>query len=46
MVDLLAPPEDIGVKTPKLSIQDDVRGGVAVKNLTMHVCETEEDALN
>ena len=46
MVDLLAPPEDIGVSTPKLSIQDDARGGVAVKNLTMHVCETEEDALN
>jgi len=46
MVDLLAPPENIGVKVAMLSIQDDSRGGVAVKNLQMHVCDTDEDALN
>jgi kinesin family protein 6/9 len=46
MVDLLAPPENIGVQSKLLSIQDDSRGGVAVKNLSLHVCETEEDALN
>tara|TARA_B100000780_G_C20668478_1_gene266069 strand:- start:147 stop:329 length:183 start_codon:yes stop_codon:yes gene_type:complete len=46
MVDLLSPPENIGVAAKQLSIQDDSRGGVAVKNLSMHVCDTEEDALN
>lgn len=46
MVDLLAPPESIGQSAKQLSIQDDSRGGVAVKNLSMHVCELEEDALN
>ena len=46
MVDLLAPPENIGVQAKQLSIQDDSRGGVAVKNLSLHVCDTEEDALN
>lgn len=46
MYDLLAPPEDIGVKQAKLSILEDNKGGVAVKNLTMNLCETEEDALN
>lgn len=46
MVDLLAPPESIGDKAKQLSIQDDSRGGVAVKNLSMHVCDLEEDALN
>lgn len=46
MVDLLVPPENIGIKAASLSIQDDSRGGVAVKNLSMHVCDTEEDALN
>ena len=46
MVDLLAPKEDIGVKAKPLSIIDDSRGGVAVKNLTMHTCDSEGDALN
>lgn len=46
MVDLLVPPENIGVQAKQLSIQDDMRGGVAVKNMSMHVCENEEDALN
>lgn len=46
MIDLLAPPENIGVKRAELSIMEDVRGGVAVKNLSMHVCDTDEDALN
>jgi kinesin family protein 6/9 len=46
MVDLLVPPENIGNKAAQLSIQDDSRGGVAVKNLSMHVCENEEEALN
>jgi|TARA_B110000285_G_scaffold212315_1_gene255752 kinesin family member 6/9 len=46
MIDLLAPPENIGVKRAELSIMEDVRGGVAVKNLSMHVCNTDEDALN
>ena len=46
MIDLLAPPENIGVKRAELSIMEDVRGGVAVKNLSMHVCDTVEDALN
>ena len=46
MVDLLAPAEDIGVKTAKLSILDDQKGGVAVKNLSMIQCDTEEDALH
>jgi hypothetical protein len=35
MVDLLAPPEDVGNKAAKLSILDDQKGGVAVKNLTL-----------
>jgi len=46
MIDLLAPPENIGVSAAALSIMEDSKGGVAVKNLSMHVCETEEDALN
>lgn len=46
MVDLLAPPENIGVQAKQLNIQDDTRGGVAVKNLTLHVCDNEEAALN
>lgn len=46
MIDLLAPPEEIGVKTAKLSILDDQKGGVAVKNLTMIPCDTDEDALH
>lgn len=46
MVDLLAPAEEIGVKVNKLSILDDQKGGVAVKNLTMIHCENEEDALH
>ena len=46
MVDLLAPPENIGVQAAKLRIEDDMKGGVAVKNLSMHVCSSEEDALN
>jgi len=46
MVDLLAPPENIGVAAKQLSITDDSRGGVAVKNLSMHICDSEEDALN
>lgn len=45
MVDLLAPHEEIGVQAAKLSILDDQKGGVAVKNLTMVHCETEEDAM-
>ena len=45
MIDLLAPPENIGNNAKTLSIQDDTRGGVAVKNLSMHQCDTEEDAL-
>lgn len=45
MIDLLAPQEDIGVQAAKLSIVDDMKGGVAVKNLTLNHCETEEDAL-
>lgn len=46
MVDLLALPEDVGNKAAKLSIQDDQKGGVAVKNLTMVQCDKEEDALH
>ena len=46
MIDLLAPPENIGQKAKDLQIQDDSRGGVAVKNLSLHVCDSEEDALN
>lgn len=46
MVDLLAPPEDIGNKAKDLSIVEDARGGVVVKNLSKHVCATEEEALN
>ena len=46
MVDLLAPPENIGVAAAQLRIEDDMKGGVAVKNLSMHVCHSEEDALN
>jgi kinesin family member 6/9 len=46
MVDLLAPPENIGVQAKHLSIMEDARGGVAVKNLSLHVCENEEEALN
>jgi kinesin family protein 6/9 len=46
MIDLLAPPENIGVAAAKLGIIDDGRGGVGVKNLSMHVADTEEDALN
>jgi len=46
MIDLLAPPENIGVQAKQLSIQDDSRGGVAVKNLSLHVCDSEEDALS
>ena len=46
MVDLLAAPENIGVAAKQLSIQDDSRGGVAVKNMSMVVCDSEEDALN
>jgi hypothetical protein len=38
MVDLLAPPENIGVQAKQLRIEDDMKGGVAVKNLSMHVC--------
>lgn len=45
MVDLLAPHQDIGVQAAKLSILDDQKGGVAVKNLTLTHCETEEDAM-
>ena len=45
MIDLLAPPENIGTNAKTLSIQDDSRGGVAVKNLSMHACDDEEDAL-
>lgn len=45
MIDLLAPAEDIGVQAAKLSILDDQKGGVAVKNLTLNHCETEEDAI-
>jgi len=25
---------------------EDARGGVAVKNLSLHICENEEEALN
>ena len=46
MVDLLAPPENIGVQAKQLSIMEDARGGVAVKNLSLHVCKDEEEALN
>ena len=46
MIDLLAPPENIGNNAKTLSIQDDSRGGVAVKNLSMHQCDSEEDALD
>ena len=46
MVDLLSPPENIGVQAKQLSIMEDARGGVAVKNLSLHVCENEEEALN
>jgi kinesin family protein 6/9 len=46
MIDLLAPPENIGVVSKQLSIMEDARGGVAVKNLSLHICENEEDALN
>ena len=45
MVDLLAPPENIGSNAKLLSIQDDTRGGVAVKNLSLIQCDGEEDAL-
>ena len=46
MVDLLAPPENIGVTAKQLAIMEDARGGVAVKNLSLHICENEEEALN
>jgi kinesin family member 6/9 len=45
MVDLLASPEYIGKAAKALAIQDDSRGGVAVKNMSMIHCLTEEDAL-
>ena len=45
MVDLLAPVENIGFKQQQLSIMEDARGGVAVKNLSMHLCKDEEEAL-
>lgn len=46
MIDLLAPPDDIGQTAAKLSILDDNKGGVAVKNLQMVLCDNDEDALN
>ena len=45
MVDLLAPAENIGYKQQQLSIMEDARGGVAVKNLSLHLCKDEEEAL-
>jgi kinesin family member 6/9 len=46
MIDLLAPPENFGNKAAELSIREDSRGGVAVNNLSKHICATEEEALN
>jgi len=45
MIDLLAPPEDLANKSKQLVIQDDAKGGIYVKNLSMHVCDLEDDAL-
>ncbi len=46
MFDLLSPIPTHEQQSASLQIQDDSRGGVAIKGLSMLVCETEEDALN
>lgn len=44
--DLLVPSNDISGAEQNLTITDDGRGGAAIKGLSQHVCDTEEDALN
>lgn len=46
MFDLLSPVPTHEQQASTLQIQEDVRGGVVVKNSRMIVCDTEEDALN
>lgn len=46
MFDLLSNIPTHEQQASHLQIQDDTRGGVAIKNLSMVVCNTEEDALN
>ncbi|CDW82929.1 kinesin motor domain-containing protein [Stylonychia lemnae] len=46
MFDLLSPIPTHEQQASHLQIQDDSRGGVAIKNLSMIVCNQEEDALN
>jgi kinesin family member 6/9 len=43
---LLVQNNDIGAADQNLQITADGRGGVAIKGLSQHVCDTEEDALN
>ena len=38
--------ENLMMRDQNLQILDDQRGGVAVRGLSQHVCENEEDALN
>jgi len=44
--DLLVTNEGISAVEQNLQITDDGRGGAAIKGLSQHVCDTEEDALN
>ena len=46
MFDLLSPVPTHEQSAQALQIQEDSRGGVAIKNLCMVVCSSEEDALN
>jgi len=46
MFDLLSPIPTHEQSASTLMIQDDSRGGVAIKNLSMIVCNSEEEALN
>jgi kinesin family protein 6/9 len=46
MFDLLSPTPTFEQNASKLSIIDDGRGGVAIKGLSMVVCQNEEEALN
>ncbi len=46
MFDLLSPVPTHEQQSQSLQIQNDSRGGVAIKGLSMLVCEAEEDALN
>ena len=46
MFDLLSATPTHEQNASTLQILDDSKGGVVVKGLSMHVCNTEEDALN